>query len=120
MTSILINPLPNSLIASQKLKSFETPFTGKECLNCLAKETDKKLHECANCHIAKYCSQVCQEKDWDKHEKICDKFMHAQRDIKTIFETIDDDLCDSFLATSLYVGALAEKAFRKGYNIEEF
>ncbi len=43
---------------------------GHLCLFCKEKQP---LFLCSICHNSWYCSQECQEKDWDNHEKDCDE-----------------------------------------------
>jgi hypothetical protein len=43
-----------------------------QCAGCGAKEgTEKKMMKCSRCEIVRYCSVVCQKKDWPVHKKVC-------------------------------------------------
>jgi MYND finger len=41
----------------------------QKCLSC--KSTPEKLKKCGKCGVAKYCSRVCQAKDWPRHKTEC-------------------------------------------------
>ena len=30
-----------------------------------------KFNVCAGCKVRRYCGEVCEQKDWDKHKQFC-------------------------------------------------
>lgn len=42
------------------------------CFNDGCQNTES-LKYCSGCHIVKYCSSVCQKKNWSEHKKLCNK-----------------------------------------------
>jgi len=52
---------------------------GGRCHSCKCfEEKEAKFKQCGTCKTVKYCSTVCQRKDWDDHKKEC-KFVGQTR-----------------------------------------
>ena len=45
----------------------------KICWNCTASSSSTKLSLCAGCRKARYCGEVCQGEDRDRHQEWCKK-----------------------------------------------
>lgn len=100
----------------EKIKSLETPFVGRECLNCWKTEQDIKLYGCARCRIAKYCSTECQKEDWPKHKQVCQIFKESQ-----IIDKKDialGGIPEDPRFPIAHICAVTEKALRNGHNID--
>jgi len=41
------------------------------CDTCGKQAPYKEMKRCGSCHSRTYCSQACQQKDWDQHKKDC-------------------------------------------------
>ena len=61
-------------IQSQQQNVENKTSKNKKCWNCHKEESiELKLSKCGGCKKAKYCGQVCQKQDWDRHRDQCQK-----------------------------------------------
>lgn len=40
-----------------------------ECADCGRRS--QNMFMCGQCHATTYCNELCQERDWDNHQKHC-------------------------------------------------
>ena len=74
-TSVMVFPtnVGNVNEAMLSLSNSKSAAT-RSCFQCSAKTATngEKLKQCAQCHVALYCSRECQVKNWAKcHRKLC-------------------------------------------------
>lgn len=77
----------------------------KTCDQCGS--TDQKMITCAQCHIAKYCSEVCQSIAWLKHRVVCQVDTKQQA-------LVADDISEATAASRKKNGALRECSIHIG------
>lgn len=54
------------------------PLAMSSCALCGVSEADASLLKCSSCRSCCYCSQKCQQQDWETHKQIC-KILKAFR-----------------------------------------
>ena len=62
-----------------------------------------KLHKCSRCHSITYCSEECQEADWDRHKPNCVPVMVKEYGEKGLVATRDIRSRSSLCITSHYI-----------------
>ncbi|KAF5355542.1 hypothetical protein D9758_006281 [Tetrapyrgos nigripes] len=66
VTRIAISPL----FAVSYLEAIVRDPEARRCFVCRGKGKPR-IKTCAKCKKVRYCSEVCQKKDWQKHKKVC-------------------------------------------------
>lgn len=55
----------------EKVRKADEESTEWECANC--GKLGSTMFMCSGCHGITYCDEICQERDWCKHEEHCTK-----------------------------------------------
>lgn len=66
VTRIAISPL----FAVSYLESIGRDLEARRCFVCRGRGKPK-IKTCSKCQKVRYCSDICQKKDWPKHKKAC-------------------------------------------------
>jgi hypothetical protein len=66
VTRIALSPL----FAVSYLEAIGRDPEARRCCICRGKGKPK-IKTCTGCKKVRYCSEVCQKKDWKKHKKVC-------------------------------------------------
>lgn len=78
-TRIAISPVFGDPSVEQQLPSVSVKKEACRCCGAATTPDGGSLKKCMRCHVVKYCSAVCQKKDWRTHRKECKEADNANK-----------------------------------------